>query len=373
MPRRRTRASLTRARNSRVSPQNSSHGDSDNPPESVVSEIPDVNPSNLIDLNSNSDDRGANVTTNDLGNGAQTPEVKVSNERPAQSMITVGSIVPRDFDGLQDCDDWIEHFTYVSKCNNWDERMQKRRIPIYLKGTAELWYRSFTRMSEDPSVNEDSLSLIEIFAGLRDAFRPKNFRSINQSALICRLQGLNEPVSSYVYDVLRLCHKMSPLMCEEDKLTHVMRGLRSGMLEKVLVLEPKDCQDLLNKLRTIEEAQFLSNQRPGYNLLLVEGESGKSAEKSETVKESGENKNDKMSELCELIKQLLQKRKKPYSESKQRAAKFNKPTRTVDGRVICWHCEVPGHYANSCPRKASTAGQSPPASTEGKDKSDQEN
>ena len=38
-------------------------------------------------------------------------------------------------------------------------------------------------------------------------------------------------------------------MEEHEKLTHIMRGLKSNILEKVLVLEPKDCNDLLSKLK----------------------------------------------------------------------------------------------------------------------------
>ena len=45
-------------------------------------------------------------------------------------MITIGSVSPRNFDGDEDVDDWIEHFVYISKCNNWNESMQKRRLPI---------------------------------------------------------------------------------------------------------------------------------------------------------------------------------------------------------------------------------------------------
>ena len=274
-----------------------------------------------------------------------------------RSMITVGSISPRNFDGNDDVDDWIEHFIYVSKCNNWDENMQKRRLPVYLKDTAELWFKNYTKMCTDPIGSAVSQSLLDMLEALRKAFRPKNFRSINQSALICRLQGLNEPVSGYYYDVLRLCNKMNPNMCEEDKLTHVMRGLKSGMLEKVLVLEPKDCNDLLNKLRSIEEATFLSNQRPGYNYLLVEENKGKIASVIEAPPKEPEPKvESETDKLCQLMRDLLkanyrssQPRGPPINMNNRRGG-LNRYTRTVDGRPICFNCNTPGHTVYSCPR-----------------------
>ena len=66
---------------------------------------------------------------------------------------------------------------------------------------------------------------------------------MNQNALICRVQGEDEPVSTYYYDVMRLCYKLNPEMTEEEKLIHLIRGLKSGVLERVLVLEPKNCED----------------------------------------------------------------------------------------------------------------------------------
>ena len=280
----------------------------------------------------------------------------VEKESPiCRSMITVGSVTPRNFDGREDVDDWIEHFIHVAKCNNWNEDMQIRRIPIYLKDTAELWFRDFMRISQSDN-SCSSITLQEIFDGMRSALRPKNFRSINQSALICRLQGLNEPVATYHYDVLRLCYKMNPNMSEEDKLTHVMRGLKSGMLEKVLVLEPKDCSDLLNKLRSIEEAEFLSNQRPGYNFLLVRENKEKelSSASKLPIKPVEESEVDK---LCKLVKDLLTSRKEAFNPSlnrnynpNYRSTPFPRYSRTVDGRPICFNCNTPGHTINSCPR-----------------------
>ena len=181
---------------------------------------------------------------------------------------------------------------------------------------------------------------------------------MNQTALICRLQGLNEPVSTYYYDVMRLCFKMNPEMTEEEKLTHLMRGLKSGVLERVLVLEPKNCEDLLNKLRNIEESEILSQRRPGYNYLLVQETKAKQESMSinktvprENEQSAGKQETD-VEKLCELVRQLLEDKRRPkVTEGKEPYYKPNKQfkaTRTVDGRPICHNCGIPGHFAKFC-------------------------
>ena len=105
---------------------------------------------------------GTNTDTNRFPvPNAETESIQIK-DRPkspeCRSMITVGSVTPNSFDGNTDVDDWIDHFLYVSRCNNWDERMQVRRIPIYLKGTAELWFRSFSQMGEKKTPQMSVLS-----------------------------------------------------------------------------------------------------------------------------------------------------------------------------------------------------------------------
>lgn len=242
----------------------------------------------------------------------QTVDTKCEKEN-CKSVITVGSISPRIFDGNEDVDEWIEHFLYVSKCNSWPEIMQKRRFPIYLKDAAQLWFKDFSELKADKSGSYFDVSMQAILEELRTTFRPRNINSINQSALICRYQGLDEPVTTYHFDVLRLCKKVNPKMSESEKLTHCMRGLKSSLLERVLLLEPENTTDLLNKCRGIEEAQFLSNRRPNYNLLLVKENQNKTLpeKNNEQIKpkETKQFSTTELTDLCKSLKELLIKEK----------------------------------------------------------------
>ena len=288
-----------------------------------------------------------------------------------KSIITVGSVNPRNYDGKDDVEDYLNHFTYISNCNNWDPNLQRMRLPAHLRGVAELWYTEFTKQYKDKNGSLTGLTIDEIYAGLRDAFRPKNYQSMTQTALICRHQGLGESVADYYYDIMRLCNKMNPNMTEGEKLTHVMRGLKSGMLEKVLVLEPKNCLDLLGKLRSIEEAEFMSSQRPGYNLLLmnqqakrdlkpdvsspVQGEARMTSPDTEAP--NAQKASDNFDKLCQMFEKFLEAnmgRGRSYGQNPNQAPNQR---RTVDGRIICNFCNVPGHISRNCYRRLNATAQ----------------
>ena len=331
----------------------------DNPPIEMTDTQPEQNRTINSETNATTNSENTDnlmVITNQKHSDLSNKTTDKNDSLECRALITVGSVNPKNYDGTGDVDEWIDHFTYISKCNNWDNTMQLRRLPIHLKETAELWFRNFSENNSD-----DSPDITAVFDGLRTAFRPMNFRSINQSALISRVQRLQEPVNSYHYDMLRLCRKINPNMSEEDKLTHVMRGLKSGLLEKVLVLEPKDCQDLLNKLRSIEEAEFLSNARPDYNLLLVNEKKQETDKKSDSKEEQpkADLPKDRVEKLCDLVEKLvINETESQYGQQRQWQGKTqfnpnsrayqNRLTRTVDGRPICHYCKMPGHVQVTC-------------------------
>ena len=259
-----------------------------------------------------------------------------------RSMITVDSVSPNAFDGTSDIDDWIEHFISVSKCNNWNEIMQMSRLPVSLKGTAEVWYRQFVKLDETLDCSlRNRFSLLELFEGLRNAFRPRNYRSINHSMLSKRHQNANESVTSYYFDILRLCDKYNFKMEDNEKIIYVMRGLKRELLEKILIVEPKSCIELLNKLKIIEESIYLTSRlhENKHNVETDEKDGNLSGELS--------NKLDRVIELNENLSKSLSQ----FYQVRWTTRRGNRMTRTEDGQPICHRCHTPGHIVKSCTRK----------------------
>ena len=319
------------------------------------------------DININTNLTGGQTNHTDISNDSKSisHNNRDNSDPKCKTIITVGSVTPNIYDGAEDIDEYLDHFQYIAKCNNWSDRMQLNRLPIYLKGTAELWFRDFSRTSGE------NLTITQVCDGLREAFRQKNYRSINQNLLTYRYQGLTEPVHKYFYDIVRLCNRVNPSMSEEEKITHILRGLKSSILEKALILEPKNCKDLLNKVRSIEEAEYLSQVRPSYNNCLLnakvqESSVATSEDKDKDIcpPESEKEKSD-TTELVSLMKDMLSEYKNLRSNRYKNKGNQNNwhgnqnreqggpvpNRRTLTGAPICNYCQKPGHLERDCFKK----------------------
>ena len=182
-----------------------------------------------------------------LSSSSDTETDTSRNKSPlCNTVITVGSVSPRAYDGSTNVDEYLDHFSQIAKCNNWNAKLQLSRIPIYLSGPASLWYRSFMHEAETEG---ETPTIQMVFEGLRKEFRPQNHRTVYQSHLSSRKQGLNEAVQTYYYDILNLCMRVDPHMSEQDKLFYLCQGLKSTLLEKVMPFEPKTCKRIIAEMQ----------------------------------------------------------------------------------------------------------------------------
>ena len=55
------------------------------------------------------------------------------------------------------------------------------------------------------------------------------------------MEGLNEPVIEYYYEVLNLCRIINPTMSEAVKFENLFRGLHPNLLKKVYLMKPRTC------------------------------------------------------------------------------------------------------------------------------------
>ena len=202
---------------------------------------------------------------------------------------------------------------------------------------------------------------------MRKEFRPQNHRTVYQSQLSSRKQGLNEPVQVYYYDVLNLCMRVNKDMSDEDKLFHLCQGLKSTLLEKVMPFEPRTCKELLQKCKSIEEAEVMANNRPHYNYLLLQEkkplsvetladkvQSANSVPPANTEVVSCENRElektlkalaDSVKETNELTKKMVEtltsRPRNNYRNNQRQVTNLN-------GQLVCYRCNTPGHTSRYC-------------------------
>lgn len=190
------------------------------------------------------------------------------------------------------------------------------------------------------------------------------------------MQGEMESVESYVQDVINLCHKVGGGMSERVQIKHVLRGLKPSLLEKVMLMENDTLEHLLANIRKVETARFMAGQRvdhlmgePTRVTELAQTSATRSATKLESQLESLTNEFTKLS--MRLLEQQAATRgvssrdnngetRRDFGGGNSNGSRGNyrgrgrgdrrehRRGRTEDGRVICYKCNRPGHYAVAC-------------------------
>ena len=91
-------------------------------------------------------------------------------------------------------------------------------------------------------------------------FTPSDYTEYCGNRLRGRRQGPHESVSEYYYDVLVLCRLVDRKMSEKIKVKHLLRGLCPELKEKLWLLRPKKCVDLL---RSAQDYLEMTEKRNG--------------------------------------------------------------------------------------------------------------
>jgi hypothetical protein len=141
---------------------------------------------------------------------------------------------------------------------------------MYLDGAARKWFFcsvvpvDWTDLPIRPDPGNAGANL-PATTGLRTTFlrefQQANFAVFQEAKLRNRAQGLDEPTTSYYYDILDLCRVVNSAMPEAAKLEHLFRGLKPSLLEKIYPLKPGTCAEFLASVKIYAEAVVLANRR----------------------------------------------------------------------------------------------------------------
>ena len=121
-------------------------------------------------------------------------------------------------------------------------------VPTYLAGDAKQWYR----------VRGPSDTWADFKHALVNAFTTSAHQLKTSAQLYNRRQALNESVQTYYYDVMHLCTRLNPEMPSNERLLHLLRGLKPSLAHTVIMLNPRDCSELLEHGKRAEAAAFIS-------------------------------------------------------------------------------------------------------------------
>ncbi|GFU90150.1 CCHC-type domain-containing protein [Trichonephila clavipes] len=128
-----------------------------------------------------------------------------------------------------------------------------------LKWLKEQWYVN----------NEDALDSWEAFKnGLSGLFgdRQKYTRRAEEQ-LKCRAQRSGESTQSYIQIVLGLCQEVNPLMKEDEKVSHLMKGVAEDIYQALLTREINDTASFIKWCNYIEDMKQKRVGRPIFERL----------------------------------------------------------------------------------------------------------
>lgn len=142
-------------------------------------------------------------------------------------------------------------YEHVSSLNAWDDDTKVKFLYLALEGDAKKWYTTKI-LTGAPSTWEQWAAL------LKSCFSSRHAAEIAHLRLENRTQLPSESPEQYHYDVLQLCARLDPAMKEEERLRHLLRGLRADTLEKMILANPTSCAEFLQTLQRVNHAALMA-------------------------------------------------------------------------------------------------------------------
>ncbi|PRD35491.1 UNVERIFIED_CONTAM: hypothetical protein NCL1_11485 [Trichonephila clavipes] len=119
---------------------------------------------------------------------------------------------------------WLKEYERIAKFNRWDDTMCLVNAYFFLKGTARLWCEN--NLSSWEKFQEQ----LKISFGSTELFIKQAERELKN-----RVQKTGENTQSYIQSVLELSHKVNPKMTENEKVSHLMKGVAEDVYQSSLV------------------------------------------------------------------------------------------------------------------------------------------
>ncbi|UYV73826.1 K02A2.6-like, partial [Cordylochernes scorpioides] len=222
-------------------------------------------------------------------------------------------------EGSEDSHNWLKKYERVAKHNQWDETLCLANVYFYLTGTALKWFEN----------NEESiLTWTEFMSQLKSVFgKNENSRLRAEKTLKTRAQLKGESTEFYIQDVLRLCKEVDPHMNEQDKISHLMKGIAEELYQALLPRDAHTTQQFVTECRRIE-ALHCKRVTP--------------------TRSVPQNRAPRPLPSPRYEFQPRNFQPRPQQPKQLNGRRDTNEWRTTEGKPICFHCGRPGHVVRYC-------------------------
>lgn len=137
-------------------------------------------------------------------------------------------------------------------------------------------------------------------------------------------------------------------MPEAVKLEYLFRGIHPKLLKKVYPMKPRTCSEFLSAVKLHSEASEMVGQRTlGVGMVGDTGR-GQALKTIPPLSSTPQSQEDLVKLVLELKAEVGRLRE---GKGRRKFAGDGQPSRTADGKIICYNCRQPGHIARVCKSK----------------------
>nr|CAH0102049.1 unnamed protein product [Daphnia galeata] len=275
--------------------------------------------------------------------GAQLIGGGIQPEPPNRpnGMAMIKFKAPSAFSGKQgeDAADWMEMYEITTEYNRWGETEKRANFGMYLDGPARKWFQC---------LNPPALWAGEHKAQQSEAPKKKaGDKRAGGGVLLRRSEPL--PVGRPAND-------------GDAEVGHLFDGLRPTLIERIYLTQPKTCEKFLTAARILLEAAEVVGQGSWVvNLLAEEKEKQLQAMAAGTEKkeEAGETPTLHLNSTPELmaLKRKQGRNRQNGQNGGAQGGAVTGPSRSADGKPICFNCQEVGHIRRNCTNKKKEGSQ----------------
>ncbi|UYV63976.1 hypothetical protein LAZ67_2006231, partial [Cordylochernes scorpioides] len=281
---------------------------------------------------------------------------------------------------------WLKGYNRVAKYNHWDETLCLANVYFYLNGTALKWFEN----------NEETIrNWGEFNTQLESVFgKSESLRLLAEKKLKIRAQLKGESTEFYIQDVLRLCKEVDLQMSEEDKISHLMKGIVEELYQALLPKDINNTDQFVSECRRIEALHRRRVTPAKYERLpnvasldVCNDNTDLSSMIRQIVREevqralAAPREEPRIATIEDMVREEIDKTLAPITNPSRGSPKYRTYTpspiarretaapqiprprarypkqgerldtsewRTTEGRPICFHCGRPGHVARNC-------------------------